>query len=122
MNKMEVIKIEKLLDIAQNPDKVEWKQLREGVRIFPIYNAGNGGFSTALLRLSPGVTIPNHLHTGVELILVLAGSAHSIGSSTAAHDQEKGDCVIFTPGTSHSVVSKDGEIVLAIWEKPIQFT
>jgi len=33
----------------------------------------------------------------------------------------KGDLLISKPGTHHWVKSKDGCVVLALWEKPVKF-
>lgn len=111
------IKVDNIFKIAQDPGSVEWQTLREGVDIYPIYKSEDTkGASAAILRLHPGTMIPEHLHTGYENILVLAGFQTDDDNSYTT-----GDFVAFYPGSSHRVHSKNGGIVLAIWEKPIQF-
>lgn len=109
------IKINNIFEIAKNPDTIKWQKLRDGVDIYPIYRNEKGA-SAAILRLHPGTTIPEHLHTGYENILVLAGF-----QTDEENAYTTGDFVAFSPGSSHSIHSKNGGIVLAIWEKPIQF-
>jgi len=96
--------------------RIPWQPFLEGVEIHRLYGDGVTGSGAALLRFSPGAKIPEHLHTGYEHIFVLAGSqADEIGEVLA------GQLRIHPPGSSHSVVSKSGCIVLAIHEHPVSF-
>lgn len=97
------------------PDKLAWQPFRPGVEIYPLYKCDQG-CSAALLRYSPGSAVPAHEHTGYEHILVLSGA-----QADEKHIYRKGTLVISPPGTSHSITSTGGCIVLAIWEKPVQF-
>ena len=58
----------------------------------------------------------NKVHAGYEHTLVLAGAQRDQNSAATA-----GTLMINPPGTEHSVVSEAGCIVLAIYEKPVQF-
>jgi anti-sigma factor ChrR (cupin superfamily) len=94
---------------------LDWQPFREGVEIYPIYKS-KLGCSAALLRYAPGATVPAHEHVGFEHILVLNGEQRD------EHNQyNEGTLVISPPGTSHSIVSETGCVVLAIWEKPVSF-
>jgi len=93
-----------------------------GVEILPLYGlteAGEpldpAGPSAAILRYSPGASVPVHAHPGHEHILVLSGSQRDGRATYPA-----GTCVINPPGTRHSVTSDDGCLVLAIWTKPVE--
>ena len=55
-----------------------------------------------------------HEHIGYEDVLILAGSQRDHSAVFKA-----GSLVINSPGTPHAVVSDDGYIVLAIYEKPM---
>lgn len=69
----------------------------------------------ALLRYAPGASVPRHLHTGLETILVLDGS-----QSDENGTYETGDLVLNPEGTSHSVWSTEGCVVLISWERPVR--
>lgn len=104
-----------LLTLDLQPNKVSWQPFRTGVDIFPIYKS-DSGCSAALLRYSPGAAVPSHEHIGYEHIFVISGA-----QADENHVYRKGTLVVSPPGTSHSITSSDGCIVLAIWEKPVQF-
>lgn len=95
---------------------LDWQEFREGVSIFPIYASGVSQASSALLKYLPGASVPRHEHTGYEHIFVLEGSQEDERGIYT-----KGDFVVNKPGTDHWVRSVDGCVVLAIWEKPVQF-
>lgn len=109
------VKIENIFEIVKQADAIEWKPLRSGIDIFPLYKSEDGA-SAALLRLHAGSTVPEHLHTGYENILVLSGFQTDDNNSYST-----GDFVAFSPNSSHTVHSENGGIVLAIWTKPIKF-
>ena len=84
--------------------------------IYRLYREGETGPNAALLRFRPGGRIPLHEHTGYEHIFVLSGSQVDENSEAAT-----GSLIINPPGTSHSILSETGCIVLAIYEKPVKF-
>jgi anti-sigma factor ChrR (cupin superfamily) len=96
-------------------DDLAWQTLRAGVRVHWIYRNGEGGAEAALLRYDPGATVPLHEHMGWEHIFVLAGS-QSDGTATYA----EGALLISPPGTRHAIVSADGCVVLAVWQRPVR--
>ena len=95
---------------------VPWKPFHEGVEIHRLYGDGVTGPTAALLRFSPGGGIAMHEHLGYEHILVLSGSQVDEYGRVSA-----GELRIHPPGSSHSVTSEGGCIVLAIYEKPVEF-
>jgi anti-sigma factor ChrR (cupin superfamily) len=106
---------------AQRPEALKWEQLRPGVRIHVLYGAAdggeerNGGAQAALLWYEAGASVPTHLHEGYEHIVVLAGAQQDERGR-----YEKGALVINPPGTSHSVSSPEGCVILIIWERPVR--
>jgi len=104
-----------LFAIANNENSYNWQVLRDGVDICYLYQTDDGP-SAALLRYAPCAKVPNHLHQGFEHIFVLHGSQADQNGEYAP-----GTLVINAPGTSHSVFSPNGCIVLAIWERPVAF-
>jgi len=103
-----------------NPNSVElanvvWAPFRDGVEISVLYSSG-GGISSALLRYAAGARVPVHRHVGYEQIFVLQGEQSDERGSYPA-----GSVVVNLPGSSHWVSSANGCIVLAVWEKPVEF-
>jgi anti-sigma factor ChrR (cupin superfamily) len=96
--------------------RFEWMPYRDGVQIHRLYGTGEKGPSAALLRYEAGATIPRHTHQGYEHIYVLHGTQVDVRGTHAA-----GTLVVNRPGSSHAVVSPEGCVVLAIWERPVVF-
>lgn len=111
-----VLKLSDLFQVAQWHHKLAWQPFQEGVDIFRLYGDGKTGPTAALLRFQPGARVPLHEHQGFEHILVLSGSQVDENSKS-----ETGMLIINPPGTSHSILSEAGCIVLAIYEKPVRF-
>lgn len=95
-----------------------WKDLafqpfRDGVEIYPIVE---GEPALALLKYSPGASVPRHVHTGLETICVLSGSQTDENGTYGA-----GTMVANLEGSSHSVRSEEGCVVLIQWNRPVKF-
>jgi anti-sigma factor ChrR (cupin superfamily) len=112
----ERVEIPNLFNIAAVQDSIPWKPFREGVEIHRLYGDGVSGPTAALIRFKAEAKVPLHLHPGYEHILVLAGSQRDQNGVYTV-----GSLAINPPGTAHSVVSEAGCIVLAVYEKPVQF-
>jgi len=112
---LHTIMLHDIFTIAAQPERVDWEPFREGIEIYPIYKSEHG-CSAALLRYAPGARAPMHEHLGYEHILVLTGEQND-----ERHAYAHGTLVISPPGTSHSIYSEHGCVVLAIWEKPVSF-
>jgi len=111
-----VIKLNDLFQVSGWQQKLPWKPFQPGVDIYRLYENGDEGPTAALLRFQPGGRVPLHEHTGYEHIFVLSGSQVDENSEAAT-----GSLIINPPGTSHSILSATGCIVLAIYEKPVKF-
>ena len=111
-----VIVVQDLFDIAARQDQISWRPFRPGVEIHSIYRKDGDGPAAALLRFAPGARVELHEHQGFEHILVLAGSQIDQNGYLGA-----GSLMIHAPGTRHSIVSPEGCIVLAIYEKRVRF-
>ena len=92
----------------------DWKPFRPGVEIARIYNTPDNGPSAAFLRYEPGASVPLHIHAGYEHIFILQGSQVDRSGEHFA-----GDVIINPPGSSHTVSSPKGCIVLIVWDKPV---
>jgi anti-sigma factor ChrR (cupin superfamily) len=95
---------------------LRWERLRPGVEIARLYATPDGGPTAALLRYAAGARLARHEHTGFEHIYVLCGS-----QVDDSGEHRAGALLIHGPGTSHTISSKHGCIVLAIWERPVRF-
>ncbi len=108
------LKIENLF-LTTDPDFVTWEAFRDGIEICRLHSEPDGS-SSALLRYAPGARLGRHRHVGYEHIIVLRGSQIDDDGEHPA-----GTLLIHAPGSCHAIVSPDGCIVLAIWEKGVQF-
>lgn len=97
-----------IADFAAQP----FEPFRDGVEIAHICK---GEPAVALLRYAPGSSVPRHLHTGMETILVLQG-AQSDENGT----YPEGSLMINPEGSAHSVWSDTGCVVLIQWERPVK--
>jgi len=111
-----VLKLNDLFQISGWQQKLRWERFYDGVDIYRLYGDGEAGPTAALLRFHPGGRVPLHEHTGYEHIFVLSGEQVDEVSKA-----ETGALIINPPGTSHSILSENGCIVLAIYEKPVKF-
>src|SRR4249919_1785140 len=112
----QVLKLTDLFQISGWAHKLRWEPFQSGVEIYRLYGDGKSGPNAALLRFRPGGRVPLHEHTGYEHIFVLSGEQVDEVSKA-----ETGALIINPPGTSHSILSQNGCIVLAIYEKPVKF-
>ena len=115
-NPERVLKLKDRFQISGWQQKLKWQPFSEGVDIYRLYENGPDGPTAALLRFHPGGRVPLHEHTGYEHIFMLAGEQVDEVSKA-----ETGALIINPPGTSHSIISENGCIVLAIYEKPVKF-
>jgi anti-sigma factor ChrR (cupin superfamily) len=106
-----------LLGLASTLNEaMRWENLRDGVNIHWLYRSGPDGPSAALIKFDPGAKVPLHEHGGYEHIYVLSGSQMDQNGFL-----ETGALMIHPPGSRHSVVSEEGCVVLAIYERPVKF-
>ena len=109
--------INNLFDTQSLLDNLEWEQMKDGVSICKLYEAGDQGPVAALLHYQTGASMPEHQHMGYEHILILRGAQRD-----ERHLYPAGTLSIQPPGVTHSIHAESGCIALAIWEKPVQFT
>ena len=112
----QVLRLNDLFQISNWQHTLPWTTFREGVDFYRLYGGNAGGPSAALLLYHPGARVELHEHVGYEHIFVLSGSHVDENSGS-----ETGTLIVNPPGTRHSVLTEGGCIVLAIYEKPVQF-
>ena len=108
------------MDSVHIPDLIQggWRSLefapfRDGIDVAWIKK---GEPALAVLRYAAGAEVPLHLHTDVEMILVLEGSQSDDNGTYTA-----GDLVVNAKDSKHRVFSTDGCVVLLNWSKPVAF-
>jgi anti-sigma factor ChrR (cupin superfamily) len=105
------------LDPDALAQRTGYEPLRPGVDILYLYRDDASGGSCALLKYQPGAEVPEHVHQGFEHVYVLAGE-----QSDDRGNYRRGSFVINPPGTAHRVWSKEGCLVLIVWQRPVAFT
>jgi len=110
------LELSNLFNIAQWQHEIPWQPFRDGLEIYQIYGDAARGPSAALIRFNKASKVPFHTHLGFEHILVLTG-----GQRDQNGEITPGTFIVNPPGSTHSVVSEAGCIVLAIYEKPVEF-
>ena len=106
--------LEWMLDEARRTD-LAFRPFRKGVEVHWVRESTNGP-SAAVLRYAPGASVPPHLHQGEENIYVISGAQQDDRGVYQA-----GAHVINHPGTSHTVASPEGCLVLVVWSRPNQW-
>nr|WP_272210328.1 cupin domain-containing protein [Marinicella sp. W31]MDC2876196.1 cupin domain-containing protein [Marinicella sp. W31] len=96
-----------------------WRDLpfepfRDGVDVHYLWQVEEGPV-WAFLRYQPGASVPEHLHTGLETIIVVDG-VQSDESGTYG----TGSVICNPPGTRHSVWTDEGCVVFIQWERPVE--
>jgi anti-sigma factor ChrR (cupin superfamily) len=108
-----------LPDITTIPQRLHefaWLPLSVGVEICPLLKDADGHTKLALLRYAAGASVPEHMHTGMEYIQILAGAQHDEHGAYAVNT-----LLVSRPGTRHQIASPEGCVALAIWEAPVRF-
>lgn len=92
--------------------------LRENVLIHKLFDNtvdDPTGSDAALIKYLPGAFIPLHLHRGYEMVLVLQGEYIENGET-----HNPGSLIIRAPGTTHSMRSNTGCVILAMRDIPVK--
>ena len=83
---------------------VPWKSMAPGIKAYTLPGIQTRTGTVRLLKIAPGVTIPEHTHGGMELTLVLQGSfSDEIGRFTA------GDIADLDEETQHQPIADTDE-------------
>lgn len=92
--------------------------LREGIDIAVLFDQSKDdppGADMAFLRYQPNAYVPGHVHMGYESVLVLQGEYIENGVKFPP-----GSLVVRAPGTSHSMASEKGCVILASRYLPVK--
>ncbi len=97
---------------------IPWKTMAPGIKTFTLPGVRTQTGTLRLLKIAPGVTIPEHTHGGMELTLVLRGSfSDEIGRFTC------GDIADLDEETNHQPIADTDEdcICLIATDAPLRF-
>jgi anti-sigma factor ChrR (cupin superfamily) len=92
-----------------------FEELRPGVDIHVLHESPDGA-RVAILRYAAGAEVPPHRHEGYEYIYVLSGEQGDERGTYSA-----GSFVVNEPGMVHRVTSREGCVVLIMWQRPVVF-
>jgi len=115
-DKIKGLCLENLFDIDNHQNEYVWRPFHDGIEISELQESDYPGTRAALLRYQAGVNVPEHEHPAMEYIFILSGSQFD-----GEREYGAGSMMISFPGSTHSISSVDGCIVLAIWEAPVKF-
>lgn len=104
--------------LSQGLDNIAWRSMAPGIKSFPLEDIKAGRGSIRLLKIAPGVTIPEHSHDGTELTLILRGSfSDEVGRFKA------GDIADLSDDVDHQPIADTAEdcICLIATQAPLRF-
>ena len=99
-------------------DALRWRKRRNIVDMAAL-DIAPAGFITRLMRIRPGMAVPDHSHRGNEFTLVFAG-----GYSDGDDHYERGDFQTADASVDHRPVADDGEgcFCLVVLDAPMRLT
>lgn len=110
------IAVKNCFDLADIKQRRNWVEINTGVKISYIYQDENTGSAAAFILYEPNTQVDCHQHLGYEHVLVLEGE-----QSDEHYVYGAGCLAIQRPQSRHSLTSKTGCLVLAIWTAPLNF-
>jgi putative transcriptional regulator len=102
--------------LEADPADLRWRPVIRGLEEFELPLPGS---RTKLLRIQPGVSMPQHSHQGAELTLVLTGSFSDVTGRYA-----RGDLAITDGSVDHQPTAglEDVCLCLAVVDAPLRLT
>ena len=97
---------------------VNWRRVAPGIRQYPIPLSDHSKASLRLIKVAPGLALPDHGHWGSQITLVLQGAF-----TDAFGSYGKGDVVEVGEGVEHAPIVAEGTecICLIASEGPMRF-
>lgn len=80
-----------------------WRWLGPGIRLMPLVRRDASGTRLDLIRVSPGIALPGHGHTGAEMACILQGGYADATGEYNVYDVAEGD-----PTLQHAPVAAAG--------------
>ncbi len=103
-------------------NNMPWQKTRfEGVEVKTLLIDRASGLLTALVRMAPGATLPDHEHVQIEQTFVLEGSLVDKEGPDAGLVCGAGEFVWRPAGSRHVAWSPDGGLMIGIFQMPNKF-
>lgn len=104
--------------VGRDVEAVAWRSRGRGIHEHELSVPGEG-FTTKLIRIAAGETVPRHTHEGNEITLVLSG-----GFTDEAGHYERGDIAFATADVDHSPQADPDEdcLCLAVTDGALRLT
>ena len=90
-------------------DEGEWVEIMNGVKIKNLYRNPERNYATLLVKMDPGATFPDHVHTDTEECYVIEGDLKMGGRVF-----EKGDYIRAEAHSTHESISTENGCFLLI--------
>lgn len=104
--------------VPGGPEKLSWRQRMKAVETADL-DVGTADFTTRLIRIAPGMAVPDHSHRGNELTLVLSG-----GFTDATGHYGRGDFQVADGSTDHRPTADPDDVCLCltVLDAPMRLT
>ena len=100
-------------------ESIKWNSLAPGIKGYPLAGLKTGSGTLSLLKIAPGMSIPEHGHQGSELTLVLKGSfSDEIGEFGVGDIADLDDAIMHQPIAN----SSEACICLIATDASLKFT
>lgn len=111
-----------LLSHVVKPAEMEWRKTKfDGVEMKPLYVDRDTGLLTALLRMAPGATLPDHEHVRVEQTYMLEGRLEDKEGPEKGLSVHAGEYVARPAGSRHAAWTPEGGMMVAFFQMPNKF-
>jgi anti-sigma factor ChrR (cupin superfamily) len=99
-----------------------WQKMRfAGCEMKTLLFDPKSGLATALIKMAPGATLPDHEHVLIEQTYVLEGSLVDKEGPDAGTEVGPGEFVWRPAGSRHSAWSPNGGLFIAMFQIPNKF-
>ncbi len=104
--------------VGRHLDSIQWKRLASGIWHYPLPLSQGADGDLRLIKVAPGVALPEHGHGGSEMTMVLRGSYRDkVGEFRAGDVADLGDDIEHAPVADPVT----GCICLVATDKPAKF-
>lgn len=103
-------------------DELPWEKSRfPGVETKTLFIDKPHGLLTALVRMAPGATLPDHEHVQIEQTYMLEGRLVERGGPEAGQSVGPGDFVWRPAGSRHAAWMPEGGLLIGVFQLPNKF-